>query len=110
LDHYRRRHPRLGESDPGANWGFFLYLGELRIISSGPAEGWEHVSVSHKSRTPSWAEMQEIKELFWSDEETVVQFHPAKAEYVNIHHNCLHLWRPTGGFNALDLPPRDLIG
>src|SRR5215218_9591845 len=47
--------------------------------------GWEHVSVSTPYRTPTWEEMCRVKELFWDDTETVVQFHPPKASYVNNH-------------------------
>lgn len=54
---------------------------------------WEHVSVSLPDRCPTWSEMCEIKKLFFDDNETVVQFHPPKAEYVNFHPYCLHLWR-----------------
>ncbi len=75
----------------------------LRVISSDgdpkvPALAWEHVSVSivkRPSRTPAWAEMQFIKEQFWGDDETVMQLHPPKADYVNEHPGVLHLWRPT---------------
>jgi hypothetical protein len=28
-------------------------------------------------------------------DEMVVEYHPAKADYVNLHPLCLHLWRPT---------------
>ena len=65
------------------------------IASSGL--GWEHVSVSIPSekRTPTWEEMCYIKSLFWDDEDAVVQFHPPKSDYVNLHQYCLHLWRPT---------------
>ena len=65
------------------------------IISNGG--GWEHVSVSIKGRCPRWQEMCYIKDLFFDDEEEVVQFHPKKSEYVNVHNTCLHLWRPTDG-------------
>ena len=37
-----------------------------------------------------------IKDLFWDGEDVVVQYHPAKSEYVNIANFCLHLWRPIG--------------
>jgi len=58
---------------------------------AGPA--WEHVSVSLYNRCPTWQEMCWVKDLFWSENECVVQYHPAKAQYVNRHDNCLHLWR-----------------
>ena len=64
---------------------------------------WEHVSVSlnsEKNRTPTWQEMQWVKELFWEDFETVLEFHVPKDKYINITDSCLHLWRPIG----VDLP------
>lgn len=38
--------------------------------------GWEHVSVSYKNRVPTWDEMCKIKDMFWNDDECVVQYHP----------------------------------
>lgn len=76
------------------------------IISNGL--GWEHVSVSLKGRIPRWQEMCYIKDLFWGDEEVVIQYHPRKSEYVNLHPNCLHLWRPT--YTELPTPPMGMIG
>jgi hypothetical protein len=58
--------------------------------------GWEHVSVHIEEygrlRTPTWAEMCAVKEVFWDDAELVVQYHPPKAEWVNCHPHVLHLW------------------
>lgn len=67
----------------------------VRAIASA-GMGWEHVSVSRKDRCPTWDEMCQVKDLFWDEDDCVVQFHPPKAEYVNFHENCLHLWRPIG--------------
>ena len=72
----------------------------LQIVASDAsepeAEGWEHVSISTETgnRCPNWPEMCFIKALFWSDEETVMQLHPRKTDYVNLHNFCLHMWRP----------------
>jgi hypothetical protein len=97
--------------------GCFILQGpcgeELRIISNdasgAEAEGWEHVSVSvAKRRPPNWREMCFVKDLFWGDEETVIQFHPPKSEYVNNHLTCLHLWRDTT--NGHRLPPSHFVG
>lgn len=71
-------------------------------------EGWEHVSVSLPNRCPTWAEMCLVKDLFWEDDEAVMQLHPAKADYVNCHPWCLHLWRPLVG--QIPLPPKELVG
>ncbi len=100
-------------SAPGKNWGQFM-VGPLRIISSGATDdnpesaGWEHVSVSVAGRVPTWDEMCSVKELFWADEECVIQFHPPKSEYVNTHPYVLHLWRRPG--YEPERPPRALIG
>jgi hypothetical protein len=37
-----------------------------------------------------------IKDIFWGEEEAVMQIHPPASEYVNIHPYCLHLWKPIG--------------
>lgn len=65
---------------------------------------WDHVSVSLTTpngeyplgRCPKWDEMCFIKDLFFEDEEEVIQFHPKKSEYVNIHPYVLHLWKYNG--------------
>jgi hypothetical protein len=108
VDPYRTAHPKHGLSPQGANYGYFEYRG-CRIISSGvdPIHGWEHVSVSKRNWTPTWQEMEAVKQLFWGDRETVIQFHPKKSEYVNIHKNCLHLWKKTGF--EFQLPPQELV-
>ena len=59
-------------------------------------DGMEHVSVQLQRKLPTWEEMCEIKDIFWSEEEMVVQIHPRKSEYVNIT-EALHLWRPKDG-------------
>lgn len=57
---------------------------------------WEHVSVCPLNGSmPTWDDMCFIKDMFWNDEDCVVQYHPPKSEYVNNMPNCLHLWKPT---------------
>lgn len=63
---------------------------------------WEHVSVSLKNRLPTWQELKFIKMLFWDTEDEVLQFFPPQSQYVDVHKNCLHLWRPIN----VDLPWR----
>lgn len=70
--------------------------------------GWEHVSVSYSNRCPTWEEMCRVKDIFWYDNECVVQFHPPKSEYVNNHPCCLHLWRKSAG-NEFELPPKEFV-
>lgn len=70
------------------------------FVIASDGGGWEHVSVhivsDGKQRTPTWSEMCKIKDMFWEDNETVIQYHPPKSEYVNNHKHCLHLWKKTG--------------
>lgn len=47
-------------------------------------------------RCPTWSEMCRVKAAFWDDDDVVVQYHPARSDYVNVHPYCLHLWRPVG--------------
>ena len=71
--------------------------------------GWEHVSVAPYRNyiTPSWDDMCKLKEMFFKDEECVVQFHPPKSEYINNMPNCLHLWRPIK--EAVPMPPEYMV-
>lgn len=69
---------------------------------------WEHVSVSLPDRCPTWQEMCWVKDLFFDHEECVVQFHPPKKEYVNMHKHCLHLWKIVG--TDFPRPPKETVG
>ena len=74
-----------------------LTNGHIGTFVMGRDEGgMEHVSVQLQRKLPTWEEMCEIKDIFWSEEEMVVQIHPRKSEYVNIT-DALHLWRPKDG-------------
>ena len=80
---------------------------KLVIIASDDA-GWEHVSVSTHFRIPTWEEMCFVKDLFWDDEDCVMQLHPKKSEYVNNSPFCLHLWRPINA--VIPTPPHEMAG
>ena len=107
---YRRYHVSA-ESWGDEQNGEFLIPGphnkDLQIIASN-GEGWEHVSVSMENRCPNWPEMCFAKNLFWDDDDIVLQFHPAKESYVNNHPFCLHMWRPTN--QEIPVPDSILVG
>lgn len=65
----------------------------LKVMVSQGA-GWDHVSVSLPDRTPTWEEMDHVKNLFFADHEWVMQIHVPKSDNINICQTCLHLWRP----------------
>lgn len=78
------------------------------VIVSENEMGWEHVSIELCARRlPTWEEMCFVKDLFWDDEETVIQMHPKKSQYVDIA-EALHLWRPVdGNWNILNVEDED---
>jgi hypothetical protein len=95
--------PMASNSAFGANGAFFIPGPDQKVMlkviaSSGdltePGLDFEHVSVSCEARCPTWAEMQHIKEIFWRDDETVMQLHVPKSDHINCHPFCLHMWKP----------------
>jgi len=113
-DNFRSKHPLhdfFGGFDhkAGDQFGWFVIPinGKLfYVMADGSHETWEHVSVSSE-RIPNWKEMCIVKDLFWNDNECVVQFHPPKDDYVNMAKNCLHLWRYKG---EMPRPPSWMVG
>lgn len=79
----------------------------MKILASN-GEGWDHVSVSRMDRIPYWTEMNYVKDLFFYEEEVVMQLHVPKAMHVNYHPRCLHLWRPQNV--VIPLPPTEMTG
>ena len=103
---YRRPHWVDGSLGDRSNGCFtFPKPGMVVVVSNG--EGWEHVSISNKDRTPTWAEMDGIKRLLWGPDDVVVQYHPAIADHVNVHPFCLHLWRPI--IQHMPMPPKGMV-
>lgn len=70
--------------------------------------GWDHVSVSYPDRCLTWEEMCKVKDIFFRDDECVIQIHPPKGEYVNVHPYCLHLWKIQNA--EILMPPKWMVG
>ena len=103
-EQYRLKVGPYGSTEEmGNNGAFIIPLDFHKRLKAqcicGEGEGWEHVSVTLLRNekpiqiTPTWEYMCTIKDFFWDEQDIVVQFHPAKSDYVNQHPNCLHLWR-----------------
>ena len=113
LEAHRLPHPISGDMGD-SQCGFFIVQGRglIKIIAvSGELEGsggWDHVSVSAPGRCPTWEEMCWVKDKFWDAEDTVIQFHPPRSQYVNHHPYTLHLWRDL--FANHRLPPSNFVG
>ena len=52
--------------------------------------------------------MQEMKEMFFYDDEECFQIHPKADDYVNNNEYTLHIWRPVEGMKQI--PPAILVG
>jgi hypothetical protein len=84
------------DSSYGCNGLFrFEMDGHLIRCVASDGFGWKHVSVSleNERKCPTWKIMCAVKDLFWDEDQVVVQFHPKKKDYVNWHSYCLHLWQ-----------------
>lgn len=102
---------RYGSDSSYGNNGQFmvrsLKLNHPLCCQASDGGGWEHVSVSLPNRCPTWDEMNFIKDLFWDEEDCVMQLHPPNSEYVNNHQYCLHLWRPIN--QDIPMPDRRMV-
>ena len=99
----------FGEMGDGKNGAFkFRIKGNNYFVIASNGGDWEHVSVSCASCVPSWDVMCQIKDMFFNDNEVVMQLHPKKDEYINNHPNCLHLWRPLK--QKIPTPPSIMVG
>lgn len=72
--------------------------------------GWDHVSIAPYNRriTPDWNDMCRLKDMFFREDEVVIQYHPAKSGYVNNVPNCLHLWKSQK--QDMPTPPSVMVG
>ena len=77
----------------------------MLIAASGL--GWDHLSVSARTRIPKWLEMEYVKRLFFLPGEVAMQLHVGEAEHININNNVLHIWRPHD--IEIPMPPRIMV-
>ena len=87
--------------------GWVTIKGAIFYVICSNSGGWDHVSVSHKSQCPPWGVMCIIKDIFFDQDECCVEYHPAKKNYVNIHPNCLHIWKPQN--RSIPVPPKIFV-
>jgi hypothetical protein len=80
------------------------------VVSDG--EGWDHASVTvdprFGNRCPTWDEMDLVRDLVWRADECVMQLHVPRADHINCHPYCLHLWKPQDG--EIPRPPGWMVG
>lgn len=68
----------------------------LQIIASvaeyDDNKEWLHISVSRRSRLPTYDDMTRIKRDFIGDDRKAISVLPEKKNHVNLHEFCLHLF------------------
>lgn len=87
--------------------GFITIRGQNFVFVCSWGGGWDHVSVSHRNRCPSWNEMCEVKDMFFRKDECCVEYHPSEKDYVNVHPYCLHIWKPQN--REIPKPPKIFV-
>lgn len=73
----------------------WVYNGLMIIASVGKYEDgheWLHISVSRKSRIPSYEDITRVKRDFIGEDRKAITVLPEKKYHVNLHKNCLHLF------------------
>lgn len=55
-------------------------------------ETWLHASLSRPDHMPDYRDLLDLRRRFFLDALYVVQVFPPRAEHVNVHGFCLHLW------------------
>ena len=78
----------------------------FQVIASW-GEGWDHVSISLEHRTPTWSEMDYLKNLIFGPDQLVIQYHVPRKDHVNIHTHYLHLWQPQKA--KIPVPPAYMV-
>ena len=95
----------------GARGRRAFLLGECSVIVAREPAGrggeylW-HLSIAHPERYPSWDEIHDARYRLVPDSVTMGMLLPPRAEYVNVHPNCFHLWEVEDprGSTALWVP------
>jgi len=106
----RRARPPWPMTKKGDKEGYFQirHNGNIFHVLLSDGMDWDHASISlDKNRTLTWEEMCYVKDLFFKEDEAVIQIHPKKEDYVNFAKTTLHLWRYQGEF---PLPDYIMVG
>lgn len=100
-----RAHGVVGDEGAGVfvfeREGVDLYC----VMSSG--EGWDHISISTRDRTPTWDEMEFVRKRVTKPGEVWMQFGVPDSLHINVHPYVLHWWRPQ--HREVRLPPRWMV-
>jgi len=102
LDRFKVVNPTSGRE--GSEYFIINYKRYHLIVEAHQGDGWEHVSVhlDGPQRYPNWYELNFVKELFWDDVETVLQYYHKHDTDIS-KKKKLHLWSKQNF--EYELPP-----
>ncbi len=92
--------PNWPEIDATMTWAARCWSGNgMRVLVTcdtiNGAE-WVHLSVSRRSRTPSYEDLCLVRRIFFREDRPAYHVFPKVDEHRNFHAYCLHLWLPLG--------------
>lgn len=68
----------------------------LAIVSQDGPDKRRHLSISHPERYPTYDEIKNARYDLVPDDVTMAMLLPPRAEFVNLHNNCFHLYEFRG--------------
>jgi hypothetical protein len=82
---------------PGDKGLYVIYSGEIH-----DGKKWLHVSMSRRSRMPSYDDVQRVRKAFIGiAAQTIMVWPPDGEKYINFHPYCLHLYSCVEGGDGL---------
>jgi hypothetical protein len=97
----------LEKGEDGFAFGWQVSHHRKILVMVGIGGGWDHVSVSHRDKTPTYQEMKKVKRWCFKPTEWVVEYHPPSSDYISINDNVLHMWLPQE--ELLPTPPMEMV-
>jgi hypothetical protein len=96
-----------GHAVDDARNGMFQIPERLLMVIASNGGLWDHVSVSHRDRIPTWEEMEWVKRTFFMAGETAMQLHVPVRDHINNNPMVLHIWRPHN--RKIPTPPKSYV-
>lgn len=70
---------------------------DLYDVLDKAAGHWLHISVSRRTKTPTWQEMETARAELGYVDRLFIQMHPPRAHWLNLHQHCLHMFSRIDG-------------
>ena len=108
--HRLKGNPDYPAGDKGTMQGSFYFEEEHLLVVVKSINKWESCEVAvcgfiaggieYATRCPTWNEMCFVKDMFWSEDEVCIQYHPDKKNYMGNVPGCNILMIHKPPFNV----------